>query len=248
MKNRTSNHQCAGEKIREQRIRMSMTQEKLAAMSNTNARTIQRAESGATVKIETIADIAAALNFTVADITRTVIQDSAGNETDEFNAVVLRPITSGKVLLDMFLDSFQVKLRCDAEPTKQNIDTLSKVVADLERMVPDMWANPGELEKLSLANRLRSSVQLSEQLVSLNKLGIAVYAGAYTASALVPRYDGDEGHMYISGRQKAEPVTVCRVMVAPANLGTIVEEVVDKWADQNSKLGGPDDFDKEVPF
>jgi DNA-binding XRE family transcriptional regulator len=244
----TSNHQCAGDKIRQQRIHLNMTQEKLAAMSNTNVRTVQRAEGNASVQMETVASIAAALKLTVSDIIQQAVLDGDGNKIDEFNAVVLRPIVSGKILMDMICDSFSAKLTCNAEPTTQNIDALSVLVERIEGMLPDPWRPPMEDVSLSLAERLRLSVTLAEQLSGLEKADISVYAGTYTASAQVPRYDMDEGHMYIRGGQRFEPVTACRVLVDRSGLEFVVHEVADKWEQpprQAPKLTVADD---EIPF
>ena len=249
MTNLTSNLQCNGEKIRRQRIGMSLTQEKLAAMSNTNVRTVQRAESGAAVQMETAASLAAALNFTVADIIKKPMLDEEGKSLDEFNAVALRPISSSKMLMDVVCDSFSAKLTCKAEPTAENIEALVSFSEMLEEMLPDPWSSAMENVSLSFADRIRVSVSLSDRLSRLDDLNISVYAGTYTASAKVPRYDVDEGHMYTHVRQKFEPVTACRVLVDRSGLERVVEQVSDKWEApspcQSEKPLGTDD---EIPY
>jgi transcriptional regulator with XRE-family HTH domain len=249
MTNRASSLQCKGDKIRQHRVGMNMTQEKLAAMSNTNVRTIQRAERGASVQMETIASIAAALTLTVNDIIQEPMLDEKGNELDEFNAVVLRPVTSGKVLMDMVCNSFSARLACNAEPTAENVDALSEFVDKLEGMLPNPWQVPMERFSLSLAERLRTAVSVSDHLARLADFGISVYVGAYTASAQVPHYDLDEGAMYTRIGQKVEPVTACRVLIDRSGLERVVEKVTDKWEPPQprhaDKLLGIDD---DIPF
>lgn len=219
-------------------------------MSNTNVRTIQRAESGASVQMETIASLAAALNLTVADIIEEPMLDEKGNELGEFNAVVLRPVSSGKMLMDMVCDSFSAKLTCKAEPTADNVEALSSFVEQLERMLPNPWRDVTEDVPLSLAERLRVAVSISDQLSRLADFRISVYIGTYTASAQVPRYDMDEGHMYVHIRQRFEPVTACHVLIDGSGLERVVEQVTDKWEappprQPEKPLGIDDDI---IPF
>src|SRR6266446_2767027 len=99
MSNPTRNR-CNGTRVRELRVRQSMTQEKLAAMSKVSHRTVQRAERSEPLQLDTLASLAATLGVTVGELT---INDSDPDqirrpETSESNAVVLRRITSGKTL------------------------------------------------------------------------------------------------------------------------------------------------------
>src|SRR5262245_52885436 len=124
-----ANIQCRGATVTDLRMQHGMTQEKLAAMSKVNIRTIQRAERSEHLQLETVASIAAALKVTVSALTAPGVDDAGstarteenGNEHGN-NAVVLRPVTSGKALLDMLHDSFTGRLSCEVEPTETNID------------------------------------------------------------------------------------------------------------------------------
>src|SRR5947207_10000406 len=59
---------CNGTRVRQLRIQQSMTQEKLAAMSKVNHRTIQRAEDSASLQLDTLASLAASLGVTVGEL------------------------------------------------------------------------------------------------------------------------------------------------------------------------------------
>jgi transcriptional regulator with XRE-family HTH domain len=239
---------CDGNKVRQLRVGLSLTQEILALKSNVDCRTIQRAEKGSALQIETLASLAAALKVTVNDLVRNVPSESDSiTEPKERNAVVLRRVTSGKSLLDIICDSFSGKVYCNAEPTAENIEVLGSMVERLEGLVPDPWQNPFETTPVTLADRLRSAVTLTAQLTDLEKAGIAVYAGTYTASAQVPQYDSDEGHMYISSTQRFRPVTVCRVIVDRMGLDRVTLKVNDEWVEPTPapiKIGADD----EIPF
>lgn len=175
-----ANIHCQGKSIIQLRTQNGWTQDKLAIMSKVNIRTIQRAERGAYLQLETVASIADALRVTVPALTVTddaTATDTSVTDDRENNAVVLRPVTSGKVLLDMVHDSFSASLECHAEPTAENVDALVAMVETIERMLPDPWAPPQQTLHLTLAERLRKSVDLSKMLAELEHFGIGVFAG-----------------------------------------------------------------------
>lgn len=178
---------CNGEKVRQLRAELGMTQDKLAIMSDVNPRTVQRAEKNAALQLETLASLAAALKVTVNDlIENDAIPNTVNDPTtepNERNAVVLRHVVSGKSLLDLICNSFSGEIVCNAEPTLKNIDILSLLVEKLEKLIPDPWEIPFEKITVTLADRLREAVTLSAELAELEKAGISVYAGTYTASA-----------------------------------------------------------------
>jgi transcriptional regulator with XRE-family HTH domain len=242
--------QCNGPRVQQLRVRQSMTQEKLAAMSNVNHRTVQRAERGEVLQLDTLASLAAALGVTVGELT--LPDDSAEqidrDESSESNAVVLRRMTSGIALIELICDSFSGKLYCGAEPTEDNIATLTDMVERIERLIPNPWASPFEAENLTLAQRLREALAITSQLTELERLGIAVFAGTYTARAQVPHYDPDEGHVMTWRGQKFEPVTVCRISINPVGVDRVTVKVSDEWQDQASPAPSPLPSDDEIPF
>src|SRR6516164_4208673 len=151
---------CNGAQVRQLRVRKSMTQEKLAAMSKVNHRTVQRAERGEFLQLDTLASLAAALGVIVGEL---ILPDDSAeqieqSETSESNAVVLRRRTSGMALIELVCDSFSGKLYCAAEPTEDNIATLTDLVERVERLIPKPWALPFEVENLTMAQRLREAL------------------------------------------------------------------------------------------
>jgi transcriptional regulator with XRE-family HTH domain len=225
-----------------------MTQEKLAAMCKVNQRTVQRAERSESLQLDTLASLAATLGVTVGELTST---DGDRDLTDqpeasESNAAVLRRITSGKALIDLICGSFSAKLYCAAEPTEENIDALTDMVERIEKLIPNPWETPMEAENLTLAQRLREAHAITARLAELEKFGIAVFAGTYTARAQVPHYDVDEGHMYTRMNQKFEPVTVCRVSINPVGVERVIVAVSDEWHDQAPSP--PPQLDDDIPF
>jgi transcriptional regulator with XRE-family HTH domain len=225
-----------------------MTQEKLAAMSKVNHRTVQRAERSASLQLDTLASLAATLGVTVGELTLTNgdPDQTDQTETSESNAVVLRRITSGKTLIDLVCDSFSGKLYCAAEPTEENINTLTDMIERVEKLIPKPWETPMEAETLTLAQRLRDALAITAQLAELERFGIAVFAGTYTASAQVPRYDVDEGCMYTRMNQRFEPVAVCRISINPVGAERVTVKVSDEWQDETPS--SPRSLDDDIPF
>jgi transcriptional regulator with XRE-family HTH domain len=241
-----ANIRCDGAKLTKLRAQMGMTQEKLAAMSNANVRTIQRAERGGHLQIETAASLAAALKVTVQELS--VPEATAASpeaEESESNAVVLRPITSGKALIETVYDSFSGKLYCEVEPTAENVDALTSMIDEIEGLIPDPWAHPEP--GLSLSDRLRRAVTITSKLALLEGMGVAVFAGTYTARAQIPRLHGEEYTMYIRSSSPFEPVTICRVMLAPRTAGRVVIKVNDKWTEPAPSATDTNEED-DIPF
>lgn len=232
------------------RTQQGWTQDKLAMMSNVNIRTIQRAERGEHLQLENVASIAAALRVTVPALT---VPDGAadavqaGNDGDdrENNAVVLRPVASGKALLDAVYESFTASLDCQVEPTAENIEALTSIVEKIEGLLPNPWLSPHERTDLMLAERLRRSVELSAKLADLDQFGIAVFAGTYTARAQVPYYDMEEGMMLVRRRDSYQPVTICRVTLEMRKKERVVVMVTDKW---EPPLPDKPEANDDIPF
>jgi transcriptional regulator with XRE-family HTH domain len=225
-----------------------MTQEKLASMSKVNHRTVQRAERSESLQLDTLASLAATLGVTVGELTLTNgdPDQTDQTETSESNAVVLRRITSGKTLIDLVCDSFSGKLYCAAEPTEENINTLTDMIERVEKLIPKPWETPMEAETLTLTQRLREALAITAQLAELEKFGIAVFAGTYTAGAQVPRYDVDEGCMYTRINQRFEPVAVCRISINPVGASRVTVKVSDEWQDETPS--SPPSLDDDIPF
>lgn len=241
---------CNGDRVRQLRIQQSMTQEKLAAMCKVNLRTVQRAERGEGLQLDTIASLADALKVTVGELTLTVseLDGVHQSETSEGNAVVLRRISSGKALVDLIYDSFSGKLYCAAEPTEDNIDALTGMIERIEKLIPNPWEAPTEAEILTLSQRLREALAVKTQLAELEKFEIAVFAGTYTARAQVPQYSTDEGHMYVRMNQQFEPVTVCRVSINPVGVERVTVKVSDEWKEEAPSPSRPPPEDDDIPF
>lgn len=208
-----------GARIRELRESASMTQEKLGHMSNVNRRTVQRAERGSSLQMETLSSLAAALDVPVSQI---VTIGTPPEDVDDLNAkslVVLNRIRSGMTLLNIVRNSFEGAITCEADPTSENVEAMTAVVERLEELMPQPWASLHDQVQLALSERIRTAVTIGGYLKKLEEQGIAFFAGTYTARTQMPLYDVDEMAMYITSRIPFELVTICRVVVAPLSQG-----------------------------
>jgi transcriptional regulator with XRE-family HTH domain len=250
----SSRIRCDGEALLKLRVQQNLTQEKLATMSDLDVRTVQRAEKGESLQLETIVGLATALKVTVPELSMSGDESNDARGLDENNqdhsgdhdrnTVVLRRVASGKVLLDILSDSFSGKLSCEVDPTSENVEALTAIVEEIERFIPNPWATPMERGSMTLAERLRTAVALTAKLTALEAFDVAVFAGIYPARAQVPSYDPDEGHMYTTNRTPFRPVTICRVMLENRNRDRVVVKVTDKWTEPSSPNPDSDD----IPF
>jgi hypothetical protein len=119
------------------------------------------------------------------------------------------------------------------------------MVEEIEGLIPSPWDTPTDAVSMSLAERLRAAVALTAKLAALDAFDVAVFAGTYTALAQVPRYDSDEGHMYIRSGFPFEPVTISRIILEKRNHDRVVLKVTDKWTQP-----APTDSDgaDDIPF
>lgn len=218
-----------GELIRSKRSELGMTQEKLAAMSALNTRTVQRAERGEPMSIETLAQIASALNVKTSDL-RAGHNEDLDDGNPSANAVVLHKTDSGKVVRDALARSFAGSIDIEIEPTAENVDLVIGLAETVERMAPEPW----DVEKFKtgpgpVSQQLRDAVELNALIDELAKLGVYVFVGTYVSSAVKPRMDGDTYDLYTSIRWKPEPVTIYRVRVSDSSVSKIAVPAHDEY-------------------
>ncbi|HEV2566203.1 MAG TPA: helix-turn-helix transcriptional regulator [Microvirga sp.] len=235
---------CDGMKIKQLRENRGMTQEVLAEAAGVDRRTIQRAEEGKRLQLETLAAIASVLQVSVNDISNERRGELEPQyDPDDKNAVVLRRTKSGRVLLDALATSFSGSVDCDIDPTADTVDVLVSLLSEVESLMPNPWDEERFHDQpMPLSERIKRSVGMTNQLLELDQKGVGVYVGTYTARAQRPYYDLDEGHLYVSRKQPFEPVTVCRVRLSHTATDKIVVVVDDVWETK------PAEYEDDIPF
>lgn len=223
-----------GERLRNIRTSKGISQEKLALMANVNKRTIQRAEKGAPIALETAAFIAEAVGVTPLSL-RAAQLEIFEPDKKAWNEVVLVPVNSGRRIVDALRTAFEGDVNYDVEPTTENIEPLAKLASLLEPFKPAPWEIPPNQYDPDQATILKKQAELNALIPSLLEMGINIYLGTYPASRQMPRYDFDEGCMYIKTTFPFESAPVALVVVTD----TISSHLMRK----------PDDFyDAEIPF
>ncbi len=223
-----------GEKLRKIRMAKGISQEKLALMCNMNKRTIQRAEKGAPIALETAAFIAEAMQVPSASLRAAQMELF---EPAAKGHVVLIPVASGRRIVDVIRTSFEAEITFDVEPTQDNLNPLAQIAGLLEPFQPKPWENPYERRTFSYSEVLEEQAKVNTLLPKLSDLGINVFLATYMSSRKIPHYDVDEGQMYVTARTPFEKVKIGLVVVSDSSSSYLTRK--------------PDDIyneDDEIPF
>ncbi|WP_287189001.1 helix-turn-helix domain-containing protein [Rhodovulum sp.] len=212
-----------GAKLRTLRLQKGMSQEKLGLLTNLNKRTIQRAENGELISIESLAFIADALEVEPQALRgrqQDVILHGAPPQTTRQGEVVLVPVTRGSRLVNTLRDAFMAKFEYEAEPTEDNLPLLEEIAEILNAAWENPWEPPsGRFGESTDAELLRLQAKANRVIPSLQDQGIMIFMGTYSSLQQQPRYDIDEGHMYIRDGWPRERVTNVRVVVSDDAVG-----------------------------
>lgn len=207
-----------GEKLRTLRLQKGMSQEKLAMMSNLNKRTIQRAENGQPVALESLAFIADTLEVQPATLRSAQIElfeaiDAPATSRD--GEVILVPATRGSRLVNTLRGVFGATFEYDAEPTDENLEALQEIAAVLNGSWVNPWEAPFESgADMSDTELLQLQAKANKSLASLASSGVRVFLGTYPTWAQIPQFDMDEGHMYIKSGIPEQKVQSAIVIVS----------------------------------
>lgn len=239
-------------KLRQLRESMGMTQEKLAILSNVSERTVQRAEAGATMRLDTLSDFAAALEVPLSELA-TDAEDFAGG-----NDVSLRRIRTGRPLLDELAKAGVAILECDVDPSSQEVEALIEIVRMIEQRLPEPWEFEQRPAMMDLSERIVLAAQISKSLAVLDGFGIALFGSSSWINARYPRYDMDEGHRYTRVNQPYERVQTMQLLLTRGAEEKIYRKAPDEWSlevepprveiEDHQALRTADDLDDDVPF
>lgn len=233
-----------GEKLRNLRAAKGMSQEKLAILANVNKRTIQRAEKGDPIGLETAAFIAEAVGVSPASL-RGRQPDLFDVDKKEWDEVVLVPVNSGRRIIDALRSSYDAEISFDVEPTQDNIDPLAKLAGMLEPFNPNPWENPYEKYEPTQAEVLQKQADVNALLPSLIEMGINVYLGTYQAGRQIPFYDMDEGMMSHHVKAPLESVPVSLVVVSDTSTSHLLRKPDDVYT---GPKGFSTDMEDDIPF
>lgn len=231
------------QKLRLIRERLGMTQEKLSILSRVSERTVQRAESGAQVSLETLNDFAAALEVPLSELVENLADATADNHA------ALRRVNVARTLLDDLTRAGVADFDCEIDPSTSEMETLLALVGLIESRLPN-WDHTASPSYLSLRERIEMASTISSQINALHESGISLYSSASWIMARVPRYDMDEGFYSTHTRQPFERVMTLQLLISRSTDEKIYRKAPGSWGLEEQPPPPPSwgDLSDDVPF
>lgn len=232
-------------KLRQIRESMGMTQDKLAILSNVSERTVQRAEAGANMRLDTLSDFAAALEIPLSELVL------SPDDFDSSSDVSLKRARSGRTLMDDLAKAGVASFDCEVDPDPSELDALLEMVRILEGVLPQPWELHQRPANVSLSQKISLAANIGKLIGALGDRQIGLYASASWISARYPRYDVDEGHRYTKDSQRYEKVQTLQLILCRSADDKIYRAAPDSWdrLDIEPPLLPVDaDLDDDVPF
>lgn len=158
-----------GKNIRRHREERHWTQEQFAMIAGVDTRTIQRAESGQRLALETLKAIASALEITIDELSKDHQEAAIAEFHAKYSLVDLQPVEHAVDLSPLFGTHAYYFHRHGTFT-----DTQADAIAELEQLVHDYGELWGDLGPLQRREAEKSIQPLIEQLLSV---GAAVSAG-----------------------------------------------------------------------
>lgn len=244
---------CNVVKLKAARDRRAMTQEKLAAEARIDIRTVQRAEAGAPLRQDTIADIAAVLGVPLAgliDRCASTSDEGNGNGVVLGSGLALRRATVAREVIELLEDTRLGKLECDADPTEDLMEVLKVAIEFIEGMLPQPWDVETHVTLTfgSLLDRLQHIAKMNSTLEALDRHGLSLFFGSTWVNAVMPKWT-EEGLAVYRG-QRPDAVRATRLLISPHSGEKVTVQAATKWPVEivGASETTYDDLDDDVPF
>lgn len=244
-----------GNKLRNLRMRKGMSQEKLGILSNLNKRTIQRAERGDAVSLETVAFIADALEVDSQTLRAKQLelfnQRIQIPETQQ-GEVILVPVTRGTRLVNTLYGAFHASFEYEAEPMEENVDLLEEIALVLN----SSWTSPWDMscyatdEVKGDADKIRLQARANRVLQELAERSITLFMGTYDSWVQHPSFNPFDGEISVNRNQAKDKVTNAIVVVSDEqekHMSRTPNDHEVHTAPQSSQ-NFSQDLDDEIPF
>jgi transcriptional regulator with XRE-family HTH domain len=231
-------------KLRLIRESMGMTQEKLSILSNVSERTVQRAEAGANMRLDTLSDFAAALEVPLSEL---VLDHDDAQDAD----ASFRRLAGGRALMDELVKAKVASFTSEVDPTDDELADVLELVRVTEELLPSPWEQDQRpAASANLSTTIKTAAHLSKLIHSLGVAGIGIFASASSISAKYPRYDMDEGFMCTSGRQRFERVSTLQLLLCRSKEEKVYRSAFRGWPLETEPTPAvfETDLDDDVPF
>ncbi|MEA3390910.1 MAG: helix-turn-helix transcriptional regulator [Pseudomonadota bacterium] len=230
-------------KLRQLRERKGMTQDKLALLGKVSLRTVQRAEAGQAVALETLNDFAAVLEIPVDALIVSIGSEGGGT-------VALRRAMSARVLLDDIDRAGVARFDCTVDPVGTELEPVLAVIGVIESRLPVPWDFHERPVGLSLREKVELTANLTTLMEKIHALRMGIYTHAAWIEAKYPRYDMDEGVTCTTDRQRYEMVMTLQLLICRSDAEKVYEQQAAQWGLDIKPIPKPhfDALDEDVPF
>jgi DNA-binding XRE family transcriptional regulator len=224
------------DRLKRLRQERALSQEALAANCGLSRKTLQRMETGADVRPETLAFVAAALGVAVTDFSapsdgRTPRDDAAENQ------LPLRRICSGKHVLNQLALTDVGRVECDVDADGDNIELLTALIGRLQGLVRPGWDVPRpDAADLPLLDRLRMTAALNDELHALGAQGISLYMGHYYRFPMTAQASAR------TAEAERKPIVLTRIYIARSDRERMQVRIDQEWAGAPEGLAQPGDL------
>jgi transcriptional regulator with XRE-family HTH domain len=151
-----------GKNIRQHREERHLTQEELAIIAGVDTRTIQIAESGQNLSLETLKSIASAFDTSIEQLSKDHQEAALAEFRAKYSVIDLQPVNKAADLCRLFgTHAFQFY------QAGTFTDDQADSMAELEQLVKDCGDIWGDLEPLQRRDAEKNIQPLIEQLLSL---------------------------------------------------------------------------------
>lgn len=219
---------CDSNKVIELRTKNALTQEALAGKSKLNVRTVQRAEAGDTIGLQTVQELASALGVQHSELLLDEPSTEHGDEAQTYEgiAIALRPQPSARTLLDIIYDCRDCRLGHNVDLDAETVEIVKEFCDVLRPILPTLcpgYPNPPAAqvndtflrsEATVFFERITVEAELNGTMAKLGSSGLEVYAGSFVDLQTVPRWDEEFGEWLISKNQRAEAVKIAVIRIA----------------------------------
>lgn len=235
-------------RLRQVRESMGMTQEKLAILASVSERTVQRAEAGHTMSLETLNDFAAALEMPLGEL---VIDPDEINTEEPLG---LRRVSSPRGLIEDLAKAGVAVFECEVDASREELEPLLKLVELIEPRLPSPWEMNQKPGATFLKEKLSAGAEVAGLLEALASFKIGLFTSASWIMVQYPRWDMDEGHRYTRESQKFERVMAIHLVIARGADERLYRKAPTSWADLTTEpiptpsFGRVPDLDDDVPF
>ena len=227
-----------GTKISQMRAARGMSQETLGQLCDLSKRTIQRAENGQPINIESAAFIAEALKVQSADL-------SAGPQKRRTEDVAF-PTATGEVipllatrgtrLVEKMMDVFDLRLELEIEPVDQNVDLLEELQEVLSLSLGDPRKEGNASHAQKAMSTLRLQARANTCLSGLAALNISVFVATFQSYQQLDFIEDSNGGLQRPSRMVLDLVKIAYVVVAEAGASFLTRTADDHCEIQDPSL------------